>query len=87
MAIIIGEVGKTGRHCVDIGGGIEVHRHGNDENGNHCVWVTYSGQHRARKIQTNGNLPVQHRNRGVITEESAEEIRDYVKRYMVPKKR
>lgn len=65
--------------AVDIGDGFRVMRHGLDENGNHSVWVSYK-QGRAKKIQTNGNLPAVHHpreGRGVITVKGAAEIKDY----------
>lgn len=80
----IGSVGKTAGKPLDIGGGLYVHRHGNDANGNHSVWVS-KGSGAARKIQTNGNLPSIHSARGSgkkrgelpISRKGADEIAEY----------
>lgn len=79
--------GKGGSKALDIGDGYYVHSHGNDANGNHSVWVS-KGANRARKIQTNGNLPSVHSEVGrgdkgklTITKKGAEEIKDYHRKY------
>ena len=84
---VIGEVGKSSGKSLDIGDGYYVHSHGNDANGNHSVWVS-KGANRARKIQTNGNLPSVHSEVGkgdkgklIITKKGAEEIKDYHRKY------
>ena len=69
--------------ALDIGDGFRVTRQGMDENGNYSVWVSYR-QGRAKKIQTNGNLPSVHNpreGRGVITVKGAAEIKDYYRAY------
>ena len=86
---VVGRVGTTGRKPLDIGDGFLVLRHGMDANGNHSVWVSHRGN-RARKIQTNGNLPAVHDpsgDRGVITTEGAEQIKAFYRQYMAPKRR
>lgn len=84
MTEVLGRVYKTNRKSLDIGEGFRVLRHGMDANGNHCVWVS-KGAERARKIQTNGNLPTVHsslKGDGAITTQGADEIKDYYRRFM-----
>lgn len=82
------ELGKapksTSGKGVDIGDGFTVHRHGLDANGNHSVWVSQGGG-RAKKIQTNGNVPTVHREArsdGTISQAGAKEIKDYYNSYI-----
>jgi len=67
-----------------------LHRHGSDANGNHSIWVSKSGiqsltgKHRARKIQTNQNLPKTHANRHmkgkkILNDETRAEILAHLK--------
>ena len=46
---------------VDIGDSFYVHKIGRDTNGNKSIWVS-KGNNKPIKIQTNGNLPITHRN-------------------------
>lgn len=55
---------------------IAIKRMGMDVNGNHCVWFTVNGS-RARRIQTNGNLPLIHRERE-INAAAIQELTDYL---------
>jgi len=61
---------------VQIGFGYEVSKMGMDTSGNHSVWVR-SLNNRAKKIQTNGNLPALHRAK-VINRKTAAEILEYL---------
>jgi len=46
---------------VDIGDSFYVHKIGRDTNGNKSIWVA-KGNNKPIKIQTNGNLPITHKN-------------------------
>ncbi len=56
---------------VHIGDGYHFHRRGMDENGNHSIWVS-KGANRAKKIQTNGNLPKYHKSKQLDNDTIAE---------------
>lgn len=83
-AAVLGQAPKSASgKAVDIGGGFAVHRHGLDTNGNHSVWVSQGGS-KAKKIQTNGNIPTVHREArsdGTITQAGADEIKDHFNKY------
>ena len=73
---------KTGSGAdFHIGNNVWVHRHGMDENGNHSVWVSKGPNERARKIQTNSNVPSMHGTGGHISHEAAKEIIAHVEKH------
>jgi hypothetical protein len=81
----IGKVARSsGGKTLDLGDGYKAHRHGNDANGNHCVWVSHNGSG-AKKIQTNGNCPTVSRetkSSGEISAAGAKELKDYHSKYV-----
>ena len=77
---VIHTMPKSSKDPHDIGNGLYLHRHGFDTNGNHSVWVS-KGSERAKKIQTNQNLPTVHSTRPELTEKGAQEIHEHANKY------
>jgi hypothetical protein len=79
----IQEAIKKLRRPVDIGDGFYIIATGMDLNGNFAVWVS-KGASRAKKIQTNGNIPAAHQKKAeeiAVDEKAKAEIKDYYNKY------